>query len=73
MKHFASLQDIKDAVDAGTKVYMANTSYEIIKDKLGQYLIWREANQYCIGLTWRDGVTMNCRLDECFAYEDSHV
>ncbi len=64
--HFDSLQAVKDAVDAGKRVYMANVSYVVIKGSFGDYLIWREANAYCIGLTWRDGVTMNCKLDELF-------
>ncbi len=63
---FDSLQSVKDAVDAGKHVYMANVSYRVIKDHVGQYLIWREANKYCIGLTWQDGVTLNCKFDELF-------
>ena len=54
-----TLQEIKDAVEAGKTVCYVNDGSIVIKDKLGQWLIVCIGNSYTIGLTWRDGVTMN--------------
>ena len=61
-----TLEEIKTAVDNGESVYWANENYRIIKDKLNQYLIHSQSNDYCIGLTWRDGVTMNGKPGQFF-------
>lgn len=61
-----TLDQIKQAIDQGQKVYWSNTSYEVIKDKIGQYLIKYKPNNYCIGLTWTDEVTLNGQEDEFF-------
>ena len=52
-------QEIKDAIDSGKRVYVDNPAYEVIKDSRGQYLIKCTHNDYCIGLTWADGETLN--------------
>ncbi len=54
-----TLEEIKCAVESGKKVYWKNQNYEVIKDSIGQWLINCPMTGYCIGLTWRDGVTMN--------------
>lgn len=59
-----NLEQIKVAVDAGKFVYLSNPSYRIIKSRYGEYLIYRQINEYCIGLTWRDGVTLNGREED---------
>lgn len=69
-----TLQEIKDAIDAGKKVHWSSEAYTVIKDPLRdgtfQYLIgyrmgcWRTENY--IGLTWADGVTMNGRPEQFF-------
>ena len=60
-----NLQEIKSAVDAGKIVHWANRGYTVIKDRIGQYLIvFRDGN--AIGLTWRDGVTMNGKPEDFF-------
>ena len=64
-----NLQEIKQAIADGRKVYWSNPSYEVIKDNLGQYLIYRKANEYCIGLTHRDGVTLNGKESEFFVID----
>lgn len=64
-----NLNQIKSAVESGKKVFWANTAYEVVKDNLGQWLIiYRkgERNENCIGLTWRDGVTLNGREEDFF-------
>ena len=50
---------IRRAVDAGYDIRWSNDSYQIRKDKNGQYLIVCLNNDNCIGLTARDGVTLN--------------
>ena len=54
-----TLQEIKAAVLAGKKVYWSNAAYEVVHDNKDQWLIVCSLNGYTIGLTWRDGVTMN--------------
>ena len=54
-KNGMSLDDIKTAIYNGYTVYWKNRGYEVIKDKLDQYLIKCTANSYCVGLTRTDG------------------
>ena len=54
-----NLQQIKDALKNGDRVYWCNTANEVIQDKTGQYLIVHKWTGYAIGLTWADNVTMN--------------
>lgn len=63
---FKSVQEIKDAVSNGENVYWSNPNYKVIKDSIGQYLIWSQCNNYYIGLTHRDEVTLNGELSEFF-------
>ena len=53
------LDEIKKAVDDGLTVYHQSKIYEVCKDKIGQYLIICTLNDYCIGLTWLDDITLN--------------
>jgi hypothetical protein len=41
----------------------------VICDKKGQWLIVCSLNGYTMGLTWRDGVTMNGKESEFFIGE----
>ena len=50
-------QQIRDAIDAGKTVYWHHDGYQVIKDSIGQYLIKCLWNDYCIGLTHKDGIT----------------
>ena len=61
-----NVHEIKKAVDDGETVYWASTAYRVIKDKIGQYLILCDINDNCIGLTWRDGVTLNGKEEQFF-------
>jgi len=54
-----NLQEIKQAIRDGKTVYCSNTAYTVVKDNLNQYLIKCSINDFCIGLTWRDGITLN--------------
>ena len=49
---------IRRAVDAGYDIRWANDNYRVEKDKNGEYLIVC-FNDICIGLTARDGITLN--------------
>lgn len=51
-------QEIRDAVDAGKQVVVADSAYKVIRDRIGQYLIVCIANGHTIGLTWNDGLTL---------------
>ncbi|MBN8857067.1 MAG: hypothetical protein J0H29_01690 [Sphingobacteriales bacterium] len=61
-----TVQEIKKAVDEGKTVCWATPAYRVIKDSIGQYLIVCLLNNNCIGLTWRDGVTLNGEQQEFF-------
>jgi len=61
-----TLKEIKDAVLAGKRVCWLEKNYEVIHDSVGQWLIRCVDNDSCIGLTWRDGVTMNGKPKEFF-------
>jgi hypothetical protein len=61
-----TLLEIKAAIAEGKRVFHQSTNYEVIKDNIGQYLIMCRSNDYCIGLTWRDGETMNGKENEFF-------
>lgn len=61
-----TLEEIKAAVRAGKAVYWASRGYRVICDSSGQWLIQFIPNGHCIGLTWRDGVTMNGEPDQFF-------
>ena len=54
-----NLQQIKEAVLAGKSVCWKNPAYDVIVDKVGQWLIVCNLNQSTIGLTWVDGITLN--------------
>lgn len=60
-----TLEEIKAAVDAGLTVCWANRSYVVELAPVG-YVIRCTANDNVIGLTWRDGVTLNGRAEEFF-------
>lgn len=63
-----TLQEIKEAVDAGKTVCWGNEGYKVIKGS-SQYLIKFIPNNDCIGLTWNDGVTLNGKENEFFISE----
>jgi hypothetical protein len=60
------LQEIKQAISEGKPVYWSTLLYEVIKDSKDQYFIKCNANNHYIGLTWRDGVTLNGKENEFF-------
>ncbi len=64
-----TLDEIKQAIDNGKKVFWSNMGYEVVKDKRGQYNIVFKPNNHCIGLTWLDNVTLNGKEEDFFQGE----
>jgi hypothetical protein len=64
-----TLEQIKTALSEGKKVYYCNPAYTVIKDRLNQYLIEYRLNGDVIGLTWRDGVTLNGKEESFYIGE----
>jgi len=60
------LEEIKKAVDEGKSVKWASNLYDVVKDNIGQYLIICSDNQYTIGLTWKDNITLNGKPSEFY-------
>ena len=50
-----NLEQIKKALKNGLKVYWENDGYEVLKDKLGRYLVVFKHNGYTVGLTDLNG------------------
>lgn len=61
-----TLEEIKEAIADGREVHWKSTAYDVILDDIGQYLIVCNLNDYTIGLTWMDGVTMNGKEKDFF-------
>jgi len=63
MKELNTIEEIKAAADAGTKVYAGSRAYQVVKDRIGQYLIVCDATGYCIGLHGREGTQYENKLN----------
>jgi|TARA_R100000084_G_C4532390_1_gene91774 oligoribonuclease (3'-5' exoribonuclease) len=65
-----TLQEIQAAVMAGQTVHWENTAYVVkYAPHIDEFLIYCLLNDTCIGLTWKDGVTMNGKEDQFFMVE----
>lgn len=64
-----TLEQIKEAVQAGKTVCWKNDGYRVICDKHDQWFIFCRWNSDCIGLTHRDGVTMNGKPEQFYILE----
>jgi hypothetical protein len=53
-----NVKEIKQAVDKGLTVKWANDLYDVVKGKDDYYIIC-SSNSHCIGLTHKDGITLN--------------
>jgi hypothetical protein len=68
---YDSVQAIKDAVLEGKKVYWSNNTYEVRYDeKTKDFYQICVTNNYMIGLTWQDGVTLNGKLEEFYSIKE---
>lgn len=63
-----TLDQIKQAVQQGKTVHWSNEGYRVVCDKSNQWLIVFHTGD-CIGLTWRDGVTLNGKEHEFYVVE----
>ena len=65
-----TLEEIKDAIEAGKTVHWSNDTYVIDKQVFAsgniRYDILCTANGHRIGLTWMDGITMNGKEDDFY-------
>ncbi len=61
-----TLNEIKTAVDSGQTVHWATSNYRVVKDSIGQWLIYCDTNGHCVGLTWQDGETLNGGPDDFY-------
>lgn len=68
-----TLNEIKAAVQAGKTVHWMNTGYVVTCDKLGQWHIRHTPTGHCIGLTHRDGTTVNGRPEEFFLAQQADL
>lgn len=72
-----NLEQIKTAVRSGQTVHVGNTAYCVnlhtFPNGEEQWLIRCVQNDYCIGLTWADGVTMNGKPEDFFVCEPAPV
>lgn len=58
---------IKEAVMNGLRVYKTHKGYEVIyAPEIDEFLIKCHMNDRVIGLTWKDGVTLNAYPEEFF-------
>ena len=65
-----TVEEIKIAVDEGKPVRWSNSLYHVVCDTNGDYLIVCQVQgKSAIGLTWRDGKTLNGKEEE-FYIED---
>jgi len=65
-----TLDEIKQAVMDGHTVYWANKAYKVVRDNNDHWYIVCSLNDYAIGLTHRDGVTMNGKAGQFFICDD---
>jgi hypothetical protein len=57
-----NLEEIKSSLESGKKVFWANESYKVIKDKIGQYLVIHTCGN-CVGLTNSVGILQGKESD----------
>ena len=66
---FMTLNEIKSSVESGERVFWKSQAYEVIKDRIGQWLLRCSINGNCIGLTWADGQTLNGKAEDFYKLE----
>ena len=64
-----TLSDIKKAVRAGKIVCLGSDVYRVTNPVKGQWLIHCILNDYCTGLTWLDGETINGEESDFYILE----
>ena len=54
-----TVEEIKNAVRSGKTVHWKNDNYKVVMDRRAGFLIKSENNENYIGLTWKNGRTLN--------------
>lgn len=67
-----TLQQIKDAVNRGEVVCWSNSGYTVEFDGKDYWIVWMAGTgqENSIGLTWRDGKTLNGEESDFFIHGD---
>lgn len=81
-----TLEEIKSSVDSGVKVFWQQNNYEVQKtegkslntdtmewEPTSSYDIVCTTNGHRIGLTWRDGVTLNAKEEDFYKEEKDEL
>ena len=64
MKHAKQIQIIKTAINDGKRVFMTpSKAYEVIKDRIGQYLIKCHINDSFVGLHGRENTEYEHKIN----------
>ena len=64
-----TVEEIKENVDNGKTVHWASDAYSVVINKGGDYDILCRINDHRIGLTWRDGITLNGKEEDFYIGE----
>lgn len=67
-----TLQEIKNAVDNGLTVCWSNNGYQVVKWTNGYHIVYKPSGN-AIGLTWKDGITMNGSQEEFYILESGNA
>jgi hypothetical protein len=66
-QRFDTLEEIKNAVNEGKKVYWSNDLYEVKYDEYTEkYYVICTTNDSMHGLTWKDGITLNGKMEDFY-------
>ena len=68
-----TLKEIKQAIEDGNLVCWSHEGYDVLKNDKGWYYVKCNSNNHIIGLTWRDGVTMNGKESEFFIKREATI
>ncbi len=64
-----NIEQVKEAIAQGKTVCVGSEAYQVKQAKNGLYNIVCKYNSNCVGLTWLDGKTLNCKESELFINE----
>ena len=59
-------EELIGAIDNNKEVRWQNDNYKLYKDRIGQYLITSQFNDYTVGIFHRVGDGMNVDPKECY-------
>ena len=59
-------EELIGAIDSNKEVRWQNDNYKLYKDRIGQYLITSQFNDYTVGIFHRVGDGMNVDPKDCY-------